>query len=126
MLIPNRPPRGFKPGKLDTDLKTLLAAIETHFGKKLMITSGCRTPEHNRAVGGAPHSYHLSCDAADIVIPGVAKEDVRAYALSLPGRGGVGTYCSLDIVHVDVGPVRQWYWPCGYHPFAPRKDSAQE
>lgn len=126
LLIPNRPPRGYKPGKLGADLKSLLTAIETQFGKKPLVTSGCRTPERNRAVGGAPRSYHLTCSAADIVIPGVAKEAIRAYALSLPGRGGVGTYCHLDIVHIDSGPRREWHWPCGFRPsYQAKQDAAR-
>ena len=99
-------------GRLDIKLKDLLAVIEDHFDAKAQIFSGCRTPEHNRAVGGAPHSYHLTCDAADIVIAGVSKEAIRAYVASLPQRGGIGTYCYLSIVHVDVGPVRSWHRPC--------------
>src|SRR5512139_1500616 len=35
----------------------------------VQLTSGKRTPEHNRAVGGVPNSYHLSGDALDL-IPG--------------------------------------------------------
>ena len=27
-------------------------------------------------------------------------------------RGGVGTYCHTDSVHVDVGPERDWNWRC--------------
>jgi uncharacterized protein YcbK (DUF882 family) len=30
----------------------------------------------------------------------------------MPGRGGVGTYCHTNSVHVDVGPERDWNWRC--------------
>ncbi len=105
----------FRPrvwGELDPRLLTLLAAIEKHFGQKVKISSGCRTPEHNRAVGGAPRSFHMSCMAADISLAGVSTARLRDFAMALPGRGGVGTYCSTPIVHVDVGPRRQWHWGC--------------
>ena len=47
-----------------------------------------------------------------IEIPGVSKWDLANYARSMPGRGGVGTYCYTDAVHVDVGPERDWNWRC--------------
>ena len=99
-------------GRLDPRLVTLLGQIETHFGGKAVISSGCRSEEHNRAVGGALHSFHLTCMAADIAIPGVTAAAIRDFAMGLPERGGVGTYCSTPIVHVDVGPKRQWHWGC--------------
>lgn len=99
-------------GRLDPRLVVLLGQIESHFGGKAVISSGCRSEEHNRAVGGALHSFHLTCMAADISIAGVSTQAIRDYAMNLEGRGGVGTYCSTPIVHVDVGPRRQWHWGC--------------
>jgi Peptidase M15 len=100
-------------GALDAALLSLIFRIEARFGAKAVIVSGCRSPAHNAAVGGAPNSWHLSCKAADIRLPGVPPSEIRRFALALPERGGIGTYCGFDSVHVDVGPARQWHRPCG-------------
>ena len=55
----------------------------------------------------------MYCAAADILVPGVGKAEVAQFVRNLPGRGGVGTYCHTNAVHVDVGPERDWNWPCG-------------
>lgn len=115
---PNSAPQPSDPAQprgagLDPELLTLIAALEAQFHAKPVIVSGCRSTAHNAAVGGARRSFHLSCAAADIMIPGVSPDTVRAFALTMPGRGGVGTYCGLSILHIDVGPVRQWHYGCG-------------
>ena len=51
--------------------------------------------------------------AADIQIDGVSKWDIATYIRSLPDRGGVGTYCHTDSVHLDTGNARDWNWGCG-------------
>ena len=89
-----------------------LKAIERHYGKPVVVTSGFRSPKHNRKIGGARSSRHTTCEAADIQISGVSKWDLAAYVRSLPGRGGVGTYCHTRSVHVDIGPKRDWNWRC--------------
>jgi hypothetical protein len=91
----------------------LLRQVERHYGKKPIITSGYRSPAHNRRVRGARRSLHMSCTAADIQVPGVGKASLARYVRSLPGRGGVGLYCRSRSIHIDIGSKRQWYWGCG-------------
>ncbi|MDM9628598.1 D-Ala-D-Ala carboxypeptidase family metallohydrolase [Rhizobium sp. S152] len=98
----------FKPNLLN-----VIKAVETHFGKPVLVTSGYRDPQHNRMVGGAEESMHKSCDAADIQISGVSKWEIAGFIRSLPDRGGVGTYCHTDSVHLDTGRNRDWNWGCG-------------
>lgn len=97
----------FKP-----DLLRLLKIVETHYGQKVMVTSGLRDLKHNASAGGRKHSLHTTCDAADIQIEGVGKWELADYLRTLPGRGGVGTYCHTESVHIDTGEARDWNWRC--------------
>lgn len=99
-------------GCLKPALVGTLRKIERHFGRKVIVTSGYRSPTHNRRVRGAKNSQHMYCAAADIQVPGISKWDLASFVRSLPGRGGVGTYCHTASVHVDVGPERDWNWRC--------------
>lgn len=89
-----------------------LQHIETHFGRRVIVTSGYRSPPQNRRARGASNSLHMYCAAADIQIDGVSKAQLADYVRNMPGRGGVGTYCHTESVHVDVGPERDWNWRC--------------
>lgn len=89
-----------------------LRQIERHYGKRVVVTSGYRSPSHNRRVRGARKSLHMACAAADIQISGVGKWELARYARTMAGRGGVGTYCHTESVHIDVGPERDWNWRC--------------
>lgn len=84
---------GSDPIFVDGELVSILQKIREHFGKPLTITSGYRTPAHNKASGGAAYSQHLYGRAADFKIAGIAPDVVAAYAEQLlPGRGGIGVY----------------------------------
>lgn len=98
---------------LNRRLVILLSRIEQHFGRPVTISSGCRSAGANRRAGGAHESYHLRCMAADIRLTGVSEAALRSYVAQLPERGGIGTYCRNSIVHVDVGPRREWSQSCG-------------
>ncbi len=100
-------------GCLKPELVTLLKKVERHYGKKIVVTSGYRSKSYNRRVRGARNSQHMYCKAADIRVPGVSKAALARYARTLPGIGGVGTYCRSSFVHLDVGKRRNWHWGCG-------------
>jgi uncharacterized protein YcbK (DUF882 family) len=95
-----------------SDLLGLISQIEQRFKQKVVITSGYRSPSHNRRVNGAKASMHMACKAADLHVPGVNGQTVAAFVRALPGRGGVGTYCHTAAIHIDVGPMRDWNWAC--------------
>lgn len=97
---------------LKPSLVRVLKTAEQHYARKLVVTSGYRSPSHNRRARGAKNSLHMFCAAADIQVPGVSKWELASYFRSMQGRGGVGTYCHTESVHVDVGPERDWNWKC--------------
>ena len=97
---------------LKPQLVKMLKQIEAHYGRTVVVTSGYRSPTYNRRVRGAKNSLHMYCAAADIQVAGVGKWELAKYARSMSNRGGVGTYCHTDSVHVDVGPDRDWNWRC--------------
>ncbi|UVK45671.1 YcbK family protein [Mesorhizobium sp. AR07] len=97
---------------LKPSLVRVLKTIEGHYGRKMTVTSGYRDPARNRRANGAKNSLHMYCAAADIQVPGVSKWELANYIRTMPGRGGVGTYCHTESVHVDVGPERDWNWRC--------------
>ncbi len=101
---------------LRPELVEMLRTIETHYGKKVVITSGYR----DRGDSG---SLHRRCAAADIIVPGVEAKALAVYARTIPNMGGVGTYCHPSMIHVDVGSARDWKYGCGSY-FAMRDHSA--
>lgn len=94
-------------GCLKPELVRRIKQLESHYHKPAIITSGYRPPK------GATHgSKHFTCEAVDIQIKGVSKWDLAEYLRAQPGRGGVGTYCHTESVHMDIGEHRDWNWPC--------------
>ena len=93
-------------------LVALLRKVERHFGKPLTVTSGYRSPAINRRAGGARKSLHVQCMAADIQVEGVQKFALARFLRAMPERGGVGTYCRTESVHIDIGEARDWHYPC--------------
>ncbi len=82
-------------------------ALRDRLGKPLIVRSAYRSPEHNRAVGGATRSKHLDGAAFDIAM---ANHDPVAFEAAAREVGflGFGFYPRSGFIHVDLGPARQW------------------
>ena len=97
---------------LAPQLRFAIAAIEGRFGRKVVVNSGYRDPQHNNDVGGADNSYHMKCMAADIFIPGVSKRSLIAVAYRERLVGGLGCYPGRQFIHIDVrNRPRGWSQP---------------
>ena len=85
---------------IDENLVSLLEKMrELLGGKSVNINSGYRCTEHNRAVGGVLSSNHPKGRAADVVVPGVAPEEVAKAAESV-GFKTIILYTKKKFVHV--------------------------
>lgn len=74
----------------------------------LTVTSGYRSPEQNKKVGGAKGSQHLHGNAFDIDVSGMPREE-RVNLIQQAreaGFRGIGVYDNS--LHFDVGPQRHW------------------
>ncbi|MDA7428852.1 D-Ala-D-Ala carboxypeptidase family metallohydrolase [Primorskyibacter aestuariivivens] len=84
-----------------------LQALRDRLGKPLIVRSCYRSPEHNRAVGGATRSKRLDGAAFDIAM---SNHDPVAFEAAARDVGflGFGFYPRSGFMHVDLGPARQW------------------
>lgn len=98
--------------RLVAGLEKLRALVnqELRFGDVAMVVnSGFRCRKHNAEIGGDVDSYHMTGEAADIVVHGMSMLRLAKLARSVPEfeKGGIGVYESW--IHVDVrrdGPCR--------------------
>ena len=84
-----------------------LQALRDRLGKPLIVRSAYRSPEHNRAVGGATRSKHMNGAAFDIAMSNHDPVVFEAAARDV-GFLGFGFYPRSGFIHVDLGPSRQW------------------
>jgi len=95
-----------------TELAKNLEVLRKHIGQPIRVTSGFRSREHNRKIGGATNSFHVIGMAADIQVSKMSPEQV-AKAIELlitEGKmkeGGLGIYRTW--VHYDIrGTKARW------------------
>ena len=96
------------PMVVKMSLLDLCNEIRSAFGKPILVNSGYRSPEHNRAVGGVENSYHVQGLAADLR-PRDPRDLPRLQQIAdrVNIYGGVGFYDSF--VHVDArGRRARW------------------
>ena len=89
---------------ISDELVKVLEAIRSYFGKPITITSGYRTPTHNREVGGAKGSQHVKGTAADIKVKGIPTWAVAGFLEANYRNCGIGYYSTW--VHVDTRGYR--------------------
>ena len=92
--------------KVADQLEVLRAALG---GRPIIITSGYRTPEHNKKVGGVGGSAHLTASAADIVVRGIPPAQVAATIEKLIDAGkckrAVSAYTPTLCITIFVAPA---------------------
>lgn len=98
------PPQDLWPRMMRT--AQILDAFRLRIGAPVRITNAFRSPEYNKAIGGAKSSQHMNFNALDFVVEGGSTP--AQWARALRGmrdeerlfKGGVGLY--LGFVHVDT------------------------
>lgn len=73
-----------------------LQVLRDLFGKPILVTSGFRTPDVNKAVGGSKNSAHLTGLAADITA--VKKADNKKL-LNILKKADIGTQLADQIIY---------------------------
>lgn len=99
--------RGTGKLKIDTEAMDKLQELRTFLGKPILVTSAYRSPEHNRAVGGAKKSQHLLGRAFDCMMTNHDPAAFEAAARHV-GFTGFGFYEKHNFIHIDIGPEREW------------------
>lgn len=90
------------------ELVSVLQQLRQIVNRPVVVLSGVRCAKHNRRVGGAKASKHLTGEASDVRVKGFTPQEIAAFADNILGdRGGVKAYSSQGFTHIDIRPG---YW----------------
>ena len=106
--IDNSPPREVLERLKLTAEK--LEGIREALGKPLKITSGYRSPELNRFIGGTKRSQHVKGEAVDFISPafGTPKQILEALAPRVRELGIDQIICEGSWVHVSFSDTPRY------------------
>lgn len=94
---------------VDVRLVEALEKLRVACGNKpIIVSSGYRCNKHNKAIGGAPRSYHLKGMAADVMINGMTGKEIAHRAQTIQEFNGIGI--GSIWAHVDVRPAPRVMW----------------
>ena len=87
------------------ELAENLQVLRDSLGVPLEILSGFRTVKHNKKIGGAPASFHLTASAADLKSRTIPTYKIYMRILELMAEGKMkkgGLKCYSTWVHYDI------------------------
>lgn len=86
------------------DFMTKLQELRDWVDHTMIISSGIRSPEHNRAVGGSKNSMHLSrpCKACDVSIIDWTGHMKHRFLHNAFQHGFRGIGISKNFIHLDM------------------------
>ena len=70
----------------------------------VIITSGWRSEDYNKEIGGTSQSKHLSGQAIDFCVMKFPPSKVQSFLKNF--SGGLGSY--RNFTHIDIGTKRRW------------------
>ena len=87
------------------ELAENLQVLRDSLGVPLVVLSGYRTVKHNKKIGGASASFHLTASAADLKAVGLPTYKIYMRILKLMEEGKMkkgGLKCYPTWVHYDI------------------------
>jgi len=88
--------------KMDAKLLMMLDRVRDIVGEPIIITSGFRTLEHNKAIGGVDGSSHTKGLAVDIAIRNSRMRFKLINAILQVGINRIGI--ADNFIHIDIDP----------------------
>lgn len=82
------------------DLVYLVQKIREHYETVVTITSGYRTFEYNKSIGGTIKSQHLKGKAVDIQVKNIQPNEVYEFCKTIMVTGGLGN--GKSFTHIDT------------------------